>query len=544
MAAEAPPGPAARSSSVVAGLTTRAAVRSGALWGLVFGGFVAVSALSYVAAYKTKGARDRLEAAFGANTATSALFGPAHRLQTVAGFTVFKASMTLMVLGAVWGLATSTRLLRGEEDAGRWELLLAGRTTRSRATAQALFGLGCGAAALWAVTALVTALTGLSSKVGFPVGQSVYFALALSATAFEFAAVGAVTSQLATTRRQAAGYGAAVLGLSYAVRLVSDSGLGLEWLRWASPLGWVEELQPLSAPRPWALLPIAALVGASAVAAVTLAGARDLGTGALGRRSAPRPHLRLLAGPTALAVRAVRPAVSAWGAAIAAIGLLLGLVARSAGRTIAGSSVHQVLSRLGARGVGAGAYLGVAFLIVAVLVAFLAGGQATAARAEEAAGRLDLLLVRPVSRRRWFLGRWLVATVALVATGVVAGLFAWIGAAAEHAGVSLGSLMAAGLNAVAPAVLVLGAGGLALGFGPRATAAAAYSVLGWSLLVEVAGGFTSIDHWVLDTSAFHQMAAAPAVSADWTTAAAMAAVGVGAAAMGALAFGRRDLLGE
>ena len=39
--------------------------------------------------------------------------------------------MTLMVLGAVWGLLTSTRLLRGEEDAGRWELLLAGQTTRS-----------------------------------------------------------------------------------------------------------------------------------------------------------------------------------------------------------------------------------------------------------------------------------------------------------------------------------------------------------------------------------------------------------------------------
>ncbi len=40
--------------------------------------------------------------------------------------------MFLMVLGAVWGLLTATRLLRGEEDAGRWELLLAGQTTRER----------------------------------------------------------------------------------------------------------------------------------------------------------------------------------------------------------------------------------------------------------------------------------------------------------------------------------------------------------------------------------------------------------------------------
>ena len=74
-----------------------------------------------------------MAAAYGSNKATSALFGPAPRLQTVAGFTVFKISMTLMILGAVWGLLTSTRLLRGEEDNGRWELLLAGQTTREGA---------------------------------------------------------------------------------------------------------------------------------------------------------------------------------------------------------------------------------------------------------------------------------------------------------------------------------------------------------------------------------------------------------------------------
>ena len=40
--------------------------------------------------------RTRLAAAFGSNNATSALFGPAPQLQTVAGFTVFKIFMTLM----------------------------------------------------------------------------------------------------------------------------------------------------------------------------------------------------------------------------------------------------------------------------------------------------------------------------------------------------------------------------------------------------------------------------------------------------------------
>ena len=141
--------------------------------------------------------------AFGSNHATAALFGPAPDLQTVAGFTVFKSLMTVMVLGALWGLLTSTRLLRGEEDAGRWELLLTGQSTRRSAAAQALGGLGMGLAALWFVTAVITVLTGRISSVGFSVGASLYFSLAQVAAAVMFLAVGALTSQLAATRRQA-----------------------------------------------------------------------------------------------------------------------------------------------------------------------------------------------------------------------------------------------------------------------------------------------------------------------------------------------------
>lgn len=94
----------------VARLTARSSVRSGAIWGYIFGIAIASSAVSYTRIYKTRAQRDALAAAYGSNKATSALFGPAPQLQTVAGFTVFKISMTLMLLGAVWGLLTSTML--------------------------------------------------------------------------------------------------------------------------------------------------------------------------------------------------------------------------------------------------------------------------------------------------------------------------------------------------------------------------------------------------------------------------------------------------
>ena len=529
---------------VVVRTTARRAVRSGVLWGYIFGIVVASSAFSYVSLYKSQAQRERLEAAFGSNKATIALFGPAPQLQTVGGFTVFKVSMTLMILGAVWGLLTSTRLLRGEEDAGRWELLLSGHTTRRGATAQALVGLAGGVGALWVVTALITVVTGRISKIDIAVGPAMFFALALVASAVMFLAVGALTSQLVPTRRQAAASAAVILGVSYAIRMVADAGIGLQWTRWVSPLGWIEQLQPLTAPRPLALLPIAAFSAAMATVAVRLAGNRDLGASALSDRSRAQPSMRLLSGPTDLTVRLVRATVIGWGVAIAVSALLYGLVAKAAEGTISGSSVHTVLSRLGAPGTGAEAYLGLAFLILAVLVGFAAAGQVTAARAEEAGGRLDHLLVRPVSRSSWLGGRLLVAAVVLVASGSVAGLFTWLGAASQHTGVNFTAVVVAGLNVVPPALCVLGIGAFTLGVWPRSTSIAVYGVLGWSLLVEIIGGIGAINHWVFDTSLFHQMAAAPAVAPNWTTGGVMVAIGAVAAVIGAIAFNRRDLAGE
>ena len=538
-------GEMARSrGTAIGGITARKAVRSGVIWGYIFGASIASSAISYAKLYKTVAQRDALATAFGSNRATSALFGPAPQLQTVAGFTVFKISMTLIIMGAVWGILTSTRLLRGEEDNGRWDLLLAGPTTRSGATSQALGGLGVGAFALWALTALITAVVGLDSTVDIAVGAALYFALAMVATAVMFLAVGAVTSQLAATRRQAAAYAATLLGLAYGLRLIADAGVGMRWLIWASPLGWVEELQPLTAPRPLAFVPITVFTAVLAVAAVRLAGSRDVGASVLRDRAHSEPHLRLLFGPSGLAVRMLRSTVVGWWVAIAISGLLYGLIAKSAGTTISGSSVERVFSKLGAQGTGADAVLGVCFLILAVLVAFVAAGQLTAARLEESDGRLDHILVRPVSRAYWLAGRLLVAGLSVLASGVIAGLCCWLGAASQHAGVSLGTLLDAGVNVVPPAIAIGGVGVLVFGIRPRFTSVVVYALLGWSLVIAVVGGIGATNHWILDTSVFHQMAAVPDVSPHWEANGVMTALGLASACLGLLAFRRRDLQGE
>ena len=157
--------------------------------------------------------------------------------------------MTLMILGAVWGLLTSTRLLRGEEDSGRWDLLLVGQTTRRGAAVQAIVGLGVGVLGSVVVTAVITIAVGPTRRCNIAAGSVAVLRPGHGCRPRSCSSPSVhVTSQVAATRRQAASYGAVILGVSYAIRLIADAGVGLHGLIWASPLGWVEELQPLTAP--------------------------------------------------------------------------------------------------------------------------------------------------------------------------------------------------------------------------------------------------------------------------------------------------------
>lgn len=86
-------------------------------------------------------------------------------------------------------------------------------------------------------------------------------------------------------------------------------------------------------------------------------------------------------------------------------------------------------------------------------------------------GYLDNLLVRSVSRARWLSARAFVIFAAVAAAGLLGGAGFWAGAATQHAGLTFGELLLAGLNAAAPAALLLGIGLLAFGFAPRLTSA-------------------------------------------------------------------------
>ena len=530
------------STGVVARLVARRAVRTGAAWGAVFALVIVSSATGFKSAYPTLASREQLARTLGANAGLQGLFGVARGIDTVKGFTAWRALGVLTLIGGIWGLLQATKTLRGEEEAGRLELALAGPTTRTGAALSAVAGLGAGLLAMFATTA--AGALGVMAVGGYGVTAALLFAVALVSAPMMFLALGAVASQLAGTRRQAATLAGALFGASYALRLVADSTASLRWVGWASPLGWVEALRPLSGSRPWALIPVVALTATSFALAVRLAGERDYGTGVLRTSDRADPHTFLLASPWRLAARLTRPRAVAWAAALAAMAAVVGLVAKSVGEATAQSEEFaRIIQRLGGRATGATAYLGLSFSILAALLAFEAAGHVAATRDEEADGYMENLLVRPLARAPWLLGRVLTALAALALVALAAALACWATVTVEGTHVALSRMLLAGVNILPPAVLTLGLGTLGHAVAPRRAVAFTYALMAWSFLVELIGSLVEASHWLLDLSILHHLAPAPAVDPAWAAAVTFSLLGAVAVTAAVAVFARRDVVG-
>src|SRR5215472_4549496 len=125
-----------------AGIAARGALRGALIWGGVFGLMVWTLVSQFNKEYPTAVARATLVKTMGSNVGLQAIFGKARDIATIPGYAAYHMMGVLGIVGAVWGLLTATRLIRGQEEAGRWEPLLAGRTTRRRAAAGAIAGIG------------------------------------------------------------------------------------------------------------------------------------------------------------------------------------------------------------------------------------------------------------------------------------------------------------------------------------------------------------------------------------------------------------------
>lgn len=515
--------------------------RRGAIaWGSVFGIYVWVSAYGYDAAYPTAKDRASMVASLGSNKGIQAIFGPARALDTVNGFTAWRCATSFAAIGAIWGLLLATKVLRGEEDNGHAELLFAGPVTRRSGLLGQLAGLGVVWGVLFVTVASWFVSVGLMGHY-FSVTAGLWFSLVACSSAAVFVGVGAVTSQLASSRRLAAATAGALFGAALLVRAVAGSVDGASWLAWASPLGWLDRTHPLTGTNVAPIVLVVLVIAVALVATVLLADRRDLGAGLLRNADVAEAKTGLLRTPLGLALRLTRGVTIGWAVGVGVGAAVFGVVSSAVSEGFAeNQSVTDIFARLGAD-ISARGYVGVTFIMLGALFGFTAATFISSCREEESTGRLEVLGAGPLRRWNWLLGRVAVGSGALTMLGAAAGVGGWLGVAASGGHISFGRMLLAGLNVVPPGLLVLGVGIAAYGIAPRSGVAVAYALVAWSFLVEMLGALVQLHRYVLDTSMIHHVAAAPAVDPRWQPTLVMLAIAVAGALIGAAALERRDL---
>jgi ABC-2 type transport system permease protein len=356
--------------------------------------------------------------------------------------------------------------------------------------------------------------------------------------------VGAVVSQLAPTRRMALELGATIVGLFLLLRVIADTSSGASWLRWATPLGWAEELRPFAGTHPAVLLLPVAASTLLLVTAAQVSARRDIGTGLLPERRYVRPRLGLLSSPTAQALRSELGSLIAWASSVAVFGSVLGVVSQSVSSAGISKSVQQEIAKLGSGSILTPAgYVAFVFIFFTLAVSLFACAQIGAARHEEADQHVETLLSLPVSRTRWLGGRLLLASCSAAAISGVSGLLTWAGTASVGVKVSLARLLEAGANCLPVALLFLGIAALAYAVAPRASAGIAYGLVTVTFLWQLVGSLLGAPKWLVDLTPFAHVGLVPAQPFRAGEAAIMTGVGLVAALAALGVFRRRDLIG-
>lgn len=484
--------------------------------------------------------KDRLDFAhsFGGDASVRLFYGAPHELLTTGGYVAWRVGGFMSIFAAVWGLLAAVRALRTEEDAGRWELILAGAVRRPQALLAVLAATCAGAVVLGLATFLGLILGGL------PAGGSAYLALATITPAFVFLGIGAVVCQLAPTRRVALELGMAILAVLLVLRVVADTSTGAGWLRWTTPLGWSEELRAFAHPQPAVLiLPLVASV-ALLILTGRIALRRDVGSGLIQAHDRTTPRLWLLSSPTALALRGERGSLAGWLFGIGGFAVIFGVISTTFTTAKLPENLRREFARVGATITTPTGALGLYFLFFVLAVSLFACAQIAAARHEEADQQLETLLALPVGRRQWLVGRLALALGGSIVLALSAGLLAWVGARSQGAAVSLPQMLGAGANCL-PATLLFGSlSALAFAAVPRATAGIAYGLVSVAFVWQLFGSLLGMPIWLLDLSPFHHIALVPAQSFKGLAAAIMLALAA-ASVLAALAlFKRRDLTGH
>lgn len=533
----------------IARFTFRQMLRGAVIFSVLIGLLTIVQGIGLQEAFPSQAERTKLVTVLGANPTIGLFYGEAQHADTPAGYMYYRDGVVSTLVAGIWGLLFATRMFRGQEDDGRSEMLLSGPTTISRMGTEIILGtLGGIAVAFLILTAIITA-SGTLDYIGLSISQSAYFAFALTINAVVFAALGALTSQLADTRRKAIILGVIPLVILALMRSIGNTVSDLYWLKNFTPFGWIDQMHPVYDHKPLWILPLVITPIILASLAVWISSRRDLGSSVLQAKDKAKSHFLLLGSSIGLSFRQTRGVMLAWFIGTLSMAIMLATLTQSAVDAFRGeATATQIIQSLG----GDGPTLEETFisvgsmLVVLMLMAMVIWGVGNM-RGEEAKGLLDNLLVRRVSRNRWLIGRVLLLVVAATVFCIIANLTTWAIAQYQDIDISLHTMLLDGLNLLAPVIVMLGLGVALFGVIPRLATWILYALLAWSFIEQVIVAIVSDEttkNILNSTSLLQPIALVPAQAVDWTQFWQVTACGLALLFVGFFAFSRRDLVSE
>jgi ABC-2 type transport system permease protein len=526
----------ATTSRAVRGLVVRQVRRGALIVAVVCAVMSAGVAAQYQAMFQGSIAESGLQA-LAENPAIRTLFGPPVALDDAGGFTVWRTGLPVLVLVSVWILLAATRITRGEEDAGRWDLLLAGRLRTADVVLRCLTAIA-GSALLISVAVGASLIAAGTT----PTGAIVYAAAILGVT-LTFGTAGVLAAQIMPTRSAAVGVTVGVLGLGLLVRMLADGVPRLAWAAWTTPFGLTARAAPYADNRVAPLFVLAGVPLVFAVAGLVVARRRDVGSGLVAMATRRPPRTTLLGSIGGFAVRrAVRPTIG-WAAGIAVYFVLIGALIASILEFFDKNPRFAELAR--AAGFGgldsANGFAAALFSLLSIPTGLYAVTRLAGMVADEKARRWTPVFAAPVSRIRLAVIEIGVAAVGVVVLHASAALAIWAGAAITGAPLMIGAAMAGALNTAPIAWLAVGSAALAVGWLPSGVGAVGALPVAGGFLLNVITQGAQAPTWVVNLSPFTHLSPVPNLPPDWAASSAFIVIGALLMALGVAGYSRRDL---
>lgn len=506
------------------------------LWLLGAAFYVVLGIFAFVEVYGDPSERQAMAVAME-NPAMQALFG---RLIGADDYTIgamYSQTMSLIgyVIFAIMSILLITRNTRSEEEEGILEMIQALPTGRLAHTTSAILMLLLTNVLLAVVSSSLLLAYGDSS---ITLEGAILTGLSYGTIGMIFGSVTLVTAQFSSNARGTMMLAFGVLGLSYMMRIVGDSGF--ELLSWFSPLGLIYGTEAFVSNN-WFPIWIGLALSLSLIAlALWLKNRRDMGAGLLPDRAGKKHASAFLKTLFGFVFKLMKTPLIVWAMAMLLLGVSYGSVIGDVEGMLEG---NEIVAQI----IATDPSLNITDQFISTILGVLAMAATIPAlqvmlklRGEEKRHRMEKVIASAHSRYSVFWVFILLSALSALVFQLLQSLA--FGGSAFAAGYDLALLdiILASLGYIPAIFLMIGVASVLIGWLPKLTSLI-WLYLFFAFVIFYFGGLFDIPNLVNSLSPYYHIPEQPTENWNWTVTIVIQGLAVLFMLAGSVGFSRRDI---